>query len=189
MKRSIFVIALFCYFAGLASQAHAQEFAPLAFTQFRGINIEGGLEEFAFSDDEYVVYQPGFVLNSCELRVWLIFDFELDTDQPSELFVSYETSVDTPNIFLAMHAVDWAGSPFNFDETIVDFGDHPCGVGSEEVPFGFDAVRTIDLSDRIPRIVEPLTGNVRLRLGWDNRGFLALINPWNLEIDQVALFK
>ena len=46
-------------------------------TLFRGVNIEGGLPESRFSDDQRAKYNPGFVLNDVEAPVWLIYDADV----------------------------------------------------------------------------------------------------------------
>lgn len=146
--------------------------------------MDGGLAELSFSDDQYSSWRPGFILNDCpEMPVWLFVDFMLDTDQPQQLFVTYETHANTPNIFLALQGFDWTTSRY-FD--ILDLV--PCQQGSDPVPFGFDAVRVVDLTKDIDVLVEPGTAFVQLRFGWNRTGF-TIAFPWQLNIDQIALSR
>ena len=61
------------------------EVTPSAFNVFRGTLIDGELEDSFESDDSRLRINPGFVLNSNEAPVWLVFDATVSDGSPNSL--------------------------------------------------------------------------------------------------------
>lgn len=137
---------------------------PASYSVFRGVEINGSLADFVDSDDTKASYNPGFVLNSTEAPVWLVFDANAPT---ANAFLA-ESSALTPGLTYTVEAWNWSAG--DFEE-----------IGIEDESFNVDSVVEFPLSS----IYIDTTGNVRSRVGWRKTGFT--INfPWTVQIDQVG---
>ena len=145
---------------------------PDAFTVFRGIQIDGALADAFESDDSRLLFNPGFVLNSDEAPVWLIFDATLSGDSPNSLEITAESQAGTPGLTGTFEAWNWNSSAYE----IIDVSP---------TSFNSDAVVTVDLTSGISDYVQTGTGAVRSRIGWRQTGFT--INfPWEVRLDQLV---
>lgn len=183
-RRSFLFIAalLTCAFCQQTAIAQVDEefiYTPDSFIHFRG-SMVGTLEDLSFSDDQHLLNYPGFVLNACEYQLAIIYDFTLATDLPIELSFETEVHANTPGLQQKYHFFNWTTGTW-------DDNSNPClccGGPFEDVPFLNDTVTTIDLSDRLPDIVEPGTGRVRVATGYYQVGFI-LVFPWEISLDHV----
>ena len=145
---------------------------PDAFTVFRGTQIDGALADAFESDDSRLLFNPGFVLNSDEAPVWLIFDATLSGDSPNSLEITAESQAGTPGLTGTFEAWNWNSSAYE----IIDVSP---------TSFNSDAVVTVDLTSGISDYVQTGTGAVRSRIGWRQTGFT--INfPWEVRLDQLV---
>lgn len=137
---------------------------------FRGIQLSGALADTFESDDNSVNFNPGFVINSEEAPVWLIFDGALATAATS-LSLQAESNAGTPGIEATLEAFNWTTSDYD----VVDVSD---------TSFGTDAVVSVDLTAGIADYVGA-SNEVRARIGWRRTGFT--INfPWEVRLDQLV---
>ena len=149
--------------------ADPTEVPASSLTVFRGNVVSGGLGETTMSDDQRLIVNLGFTINSSEAPVWLIFDAELSTDAPTSLEISYEANAGTPGLTGTLEA-------WNFNTSSFDFID------DTDPQFNNDAVVTASL---IPADhVEPGTAAVQTRIGWRQTGFTVNF-PWQIRVDQV----
>jgi len=136
---------------------------------FRGNVLSGGLAETTMSDDQRLIMNPGFTINSTEAPVWLIFDANLSTDTPTSLSLQYEAQAGTPGLTGTLES-------WNFTNGVYDILDETDPV------FNNDSVVTANAL--VADHVEPGTAAVRTRLGWRQTGFT--INfPWEIQVDQL----
>ena len=143
-----------------------------AFTVFRGVQLTGALVDSFESDDSRLLFNPGFVLNSDEAPVWLIFDATLSGDSPNSLEITAESQAGTPGLTGTFEAWNWNSSAYE----IIDVSP---------TSFNSDAVVTVDLTSGISDYVQTGTGAVRSRIGWRQTGFT--INfPWEVRLDQLV---
>ena len=138
-------------------------------TVFRGNVVSGGLSETTMSDDQRLLMNPGFTINSAEAPVWLIFDSVLGSDSPGSLDISYEASAGTPGLTGTVEAFNWSTSSYEI-------------VGESDAQFNSDVVVSTSLAPASH--VESGTAAVRTRIGWRQTGFT--INfPWEVRVDHV----
>ena len=69
---------------------------PDAFTVSRAFQIAGTFADALESGDSRLLFNPGFILNSTEAPVWLIFDAALSSDSPNSLEIAVESQAGTP---------------------------------------------------------------------------------------------
>ena len=152
---------------------------PDSFSLFRGILLEGGVEEVQASDDQYLRANPGFILNACgEVPITYLFAATVDPTSTS-LTVNFEAHANTPNLGSGIRIRNWNTGQEEFFYLT-------CHSGTLDVPAFNDQVTSIDLSDRIQDFVEPTTGEVRFGTFWGLRGFL-LVWPYEVRLDHVYL--
>lgn len=137
---------------------------------FRGVLVSGTASDIANSNDSYLVYQPGFTLNSDEAPVWLIFDAELTANDATELELSIETQANTPGLNQTTEIFNWTTGEYE-------------QVDVQDASFNSDSVTTTNLSGQIDDFVSGSSG-VRARTGWRRTGFTILF-PWSVSVDQV----
>ncbi len=145
---------------------------PDALTVFRGIQIGGMLEDVFESDDSRMLFNPGFVINSGEAPVWLIFDATLPSDHPGSLEIVVESQVGTPGLTGTLESWNWTLAAYD----VVD---------NFESGFNSDVVVAIDLGPGISDYVQAGTGAVRSRVGWRKTGF-TINYPWEVRLDQMV---
>ena len=64
---------------------------PSDYDIFRGKNISGGLSDLYYSDNSYLVIEPGFVVSEFEPPVWLRIVGKSSTSDPSKLSFTLES--------------------------------------------------------------------------------------------------
>ena len=143
----------------------ASIFAATDFSVFRGNTVNAALEDFSESDDAYGEFTPGFILNSAEAPVWLIFDAV--ANDPAELLV--ESSANTPGLASTVEAFNWSTSSYDV-------------IGVTPESFNSDATNEYEID---PEVHVDAGGEVRSRVGWRQVGF-TLLFPWQVQVDQVA---
>lgn len=142
---------------------------PVDLTIFRGVLVSGGLTETIQSDDSTLAVNPGFTLNPTEPPVWVIHDSGLPLADPVGLEVSIEAQVNTFGLTQTIEAFNWTTGAFE-------------ELDSRAGSFNVDSVATINLD--VVDNVDPATGEIRVRTGWQATGFVLLF-PWQASIDQV----
>ena len=147
------------------------EVTPSAFNVFRGILIDGELEDSFESDDSRLRINPGFVLNSNEAPVWLVFDATVSDGSPNSLGLAVESQANTPGLTGTLEAFNWNSNAYDVVEV-------------SPASFNTDAVVTADLSAGISDYVQTGSGSVRSRIGWRQTGF-TLLFPWEVRLDQM----
>ena len=138
---------------------------PATVNVFRGVQLSGGLGDYAESDDAVASFNPGFVLNNLEAPVWLIFD----AVAAGATNFSVESTAGTPGLTYTVEAFNWANNAY--DE-----------IGVMVETFNNDTVETFNVvtADHIDT-----GGEVRSRVGWRQTGFT--INfPWVVNVDQTG---
>jgi len=145
---------------------------PSAFTVFRGFQIAGALVDAFESDDSRLLFNPGFVVNSTEAPVTLIFDATLSSDSPNSLEIVMESQAGTPGLTATLEAFNWVSSAFE----IVD---------ATATSFNTDSVVSVDLSSAVSDYVQSGSGAVRSQIGWRQTGF-TLNFPWEVRLDQMV---
>ncbi len=145
---------------------------PDSLTVFRGLLISGTLEDAAESDDMRLRFNPGFVLNSSEAPVWLIFDAALPVDSPTDLKLVVESQAGTPGLTATTEAWNWNNGAY----VVVDVSP---------TTFNVDSVLVLDLSARIGDYVQSGSGAVRTRIGWRKTG-ITINFPWEVRLDQLV---
>ena len=143
----------------------ASIFAATDFSVFRGNTVNAALGDFSESDDAYGEFTPGFILNSAEAPVWLIFDAV--ANDPAELLV--ESSANTPGLASTVEAFNWSTSSYDV-------------IGVTPESFNSDATNEYEID---PEVHVDAGGEVRSRVGWRQVGF-TLLFPWQVRVDQVA---
>ncbi len=150
---------------------------------FRGFLVEGSTADVVKSDDERLIYQPGFVLNDTEAPVWLIFDGHVGNvplgnkfDDPEIVTFVVESQAGTPGLELTVEMFNWITNQWDV-------------IGVDDESFNSDKFRHFNLSELrhlyVKEGVRSEDGRVRARLGWRQTGFI--INfPWNVRVDQVG---
>lgn len=138
---------------------------PDSFVVFRGFQIGGDLADFADSDDNRALFNPGFVLNSSEAPVWLVFD----ANAPGAINILVESQAGTPGLTYTVEAWNWPNNNYNV-----------MGVNGES--FNNDVVATFMID---PGSHVDINGNVRSRIGWRRTG-LTINFPWETRIDQTG---
>ncbi len=141
-----------------------------SYTQFRGVYVSGDLGSTAESDDEYLIYNPGFTINSSEAPVWLIFDGNLSVCDSLQL--TAESQAGTPGLTATLEAWNWNTSSYD----VVDISP---------TQFNTDEVVTVDLTGAIENYVASGTMAVRTRIGWRKTGF-TINYPWVIRLDQIG---
>ncbi len=145
---------------------------PSQLTVFRGVQIDGTLEDVFESDDSRIRFNPGFTINSSEAPVWLIFDGTLPSDSPTGLQIVLESQAGTPGLTSTLEAWNWTSATYDVvDVSMAEFNN--------------DEVVTVDLSSGISDYVESATGAVQTRVGWRKTGF-TINYPWEVRMDQMV---
>ena len=172
------ISSAFCHQTVVGQVGEEFIYTPDSLTHFRGIS-DGTLEDLLFSDEQHLLNYPGIVLNACEYTLAIFFDFTLATDLPLELSFETEVHANTPGLQQKYHFFNWTTGTWDDDNPCLC-----CPGPFEDVPFLIDTVTTIDLSDRLPDIVESVTGRVRVATGYYQVGFI-LVFPWEISLDHV----
>jgi hypothetical protein len=137
---------------------------PTSFSTFRGTVISAQLSDFVDSDDVRARFNPGFVLNSAEAPVWLIFD----ANCPTAIDFHLESNAGTPGLTYTVEAWNWITHEYDV------IGQHSESYNADQVVSFTLTANHIDSG-----------GDVRSRVGWRKTGFT--INfPWEVRIDQVG---
>ena len=139
---------------------------------FRGFQIGGTLEDVFESDDSWMLFNPGFTINSIEAPVWLIFDGTLPNDHPGSLLVVMESQAGTPGLTATLEAWNWTLAAYD----VIDVSS---------ASFNNDTIVDVDLSSGISDYVESSTAAVRTRVGWRKTG-LTINFPWEVRLDQMV---
>ena len=142
------------------------------FSVFRGIQIGGTLADVADSDDSYLRFNPGLVLNTAEAPVWLIFDGVLPSDSPSALELVMESQAGTVGLTGTLEAFNWTTNAYD----VVDVS---------ATGFNSDVTVTADLTSSLADYVQSGTGAVRSGTGWRKTG-LTINFPWEIRLDQLV---
>ena len=145
---------------------------PDSMNVFRGLQTGGALADAFESDDSRLLFNPGFVLNSTEAPVWLIFDATVSGGSPSSLELAVESQANTPGLTGTLEAFNWNSNAYD----VVDVSP---------ASFNTDAVVTADLSTGVSNYVQTGSGAVRSRIGWRQTGF-TLLFPWEVRLDQMV---
>ncbi len=154
------------------SNCSVTSIVPDSLTVFRGIQIGGSLEDVFESDDSRIRFNPGFIVNSSEAPIWLIFDATLPSDNPGSLEVVLESQAGTPGLTHTLETWNWTSSAYD----VIDVSP---------ASFNNDVVVTVDLSSGISDYAQPGTGAVRTRVGWRKTGF-TVNYPWEVRLDQLV---
>ena len=158
--------------ADVSKISTSETVVPSTFAVFRGFQISGSLADALESDDSRLLFNPGFIINSTEAPVWLIFDADLSNDSPNSLELVLESQAGTPGLTGTLEAFNWISNAYE----IVD---------ASAESFNNDTVVTVDLSSGISNYVQASTGAIRSRIGWRQTGFI--INfPWEVRLDQLV---
>ena len=140
-------------------------FPPTSFELFRGNTLSGGLTSFFDSDDDRFNASVGFILNSDEAPVWLVFNSTVDDTADYGLLI--ESQANTPGLTATAEAWNWSTSRYDvlgvFDET-----------------HNNDSVNSFDIDSGVHISA---SGSVRARVGWRKTGF-TLVYPWAIGVDQ-----
>ena len=144
---------------------------PSTVTVFRGTLEEGSEADLEFSDDAFMVFQPGFVLNASEAPVWLFMEANLPFE-PVALNIDIESRANTPGLTSTTEV-------FNFSTGGLDVVD------TTDESFNTDSVVTVDLTADIADYVQPNSNAVLIRVGWRKTGFTILF-PWEVSVDQMV---
>ncbi len=134
---------------------------------FRGRHIGGTFADTLSSDNSRMKFNPGFILNSQERPVWLIFGTNVGTNT-SSIEAIFESQGGTPGL-----------------TCVIEFGNAKNyilwdTVGRLDESYNIDTVHTFPgiVADHISS-----TGEVRCRIGWFKTGF-TLNYPWEIRLDQ-----
>ena len=139
-------------------------------TVFRGNATGGAMADILESDDSYMTFNPGFILNSNEAPVWLIFDALLPSSSPDALTLTLESQANTPGLTATVEALNWSTGLFDSLDTSAP-------------GFNSDQVVTLDLTSASSDYVQASSGAVLSRVGWRQTGF-TLLFPWEVRLDQ-----
>jgi hypothetical protein len=152
--------------------ADGSSIAPDAFTVFRGFYQSGDLSDVRESDDSYLKFNPGITMFPTEPPVWIAFEGTLPFDNPQDLSVTLEASVNTVGISQTIEMFNWNSQQYELVDT-------------HSASFNSDSVVTVDLTGNVTDYVEVGTGTVKSRVGWKKSGLIILF-PWTVCIDQVV---
>ena len=144
---------------------------PDTVTILRGLQIGGMLSDLFLSDDVRMRFWPGFVVNSNEAPVWLIFDASLPNDSPAILSFTTEAQAGTPGLTTTTEVFNWTANGYD----VLDVS---------QTMFNNDAVLTLDLTSGIADYVQAGSKAVRSRVGWRKTGFTFNF-PWEVRVDQI----
>ena len=137
---------------------------PNSFTLFRGVSVTGELGDFVDSDDIQAMFEPGFVLNSLEAPVWLIFD----GNGVAPTAIQVESTAGTPGLEYTVEAFNWVTNSYDI-------------VGIQTETFNSDQIQQYPIVD--DHVSDDC--DLRTRIGWRQVGFT--INfPWVVSVDQVV---
>lgn len=156
----------------VSCEQEAVQVVPEAFNVFRGVQLDGTLADTFESDDSRLLFNPGFILNSTEAPVWLVFDAAISSDSPSGLELTAESQAGTPGLTGTLEAFNWSSNDYD----VVDVS---------AASFNTDTVVSVDLSSGISDYVQTGSGAVRSRIGWRRTGF-TVIFPWEVRLDQMV---
>lgn len=141
-----------------------------SFYAFRGNHIGGDLPELLESDDQYLSYNPGYLISNLEDPVWLIFETTFPESNGVDIVFTIESKCLTPGIG---RQIEISGPDFPFYEQLEDH--------IQDSPF-VDAVSVYELPSPLTRHLDG--DQLKMRVGWRVIGFT--INfPWQVDIDQV----
>ena len=115
-------------------------------------------------------FNPGFILNSTEAPVWLIFDGTVAPSVPASFDLVVESSANTPGLERRIEA-------WNFTTSSYDL------VATDDASFNTDVVKTINFASASD--YQSGSGEVSSRIGWRKTGFTILF-PWTVSVDQVV---
>lgn len=144
---------------------------PATVNTFRGVLVGGDISSVQTSNDDYLSYNPGFVLNTTEAPVWLEFESQVDLDETAFLLMDLESGANTPGLTQTIEFFD-----FNLD-AFVEIRSDELGFADSVISFGTDNFGGSPY-------IETGTGNVRARIGWRRTGFTILF-PWTIRVDHV----
>ncbi len=141
------------------------------FNLLRGSFVAGTLSDTFDSDDSYLKFNPGIILNSSEPPVWLEFVGTLPSDAPTSLSVTLEAQANTLGLTQTIDMFNW------------NLGQYE-PADSRAASFNVDSVATVNLTASISDYVQAGSGTVKTRMGWRATGPV-LLYPWTASIDQV----
>lgn len=143
---------------------------PATATLFRGVLLQGGVDQLGASDDDYFVVRNGLVANGAEAPVQV--DLTAHTNAPSPQSVQFllEARASTPNLVQEV----WLRNQQTHQLELVD--SRPAGTSDQ-------AIR-IDVGPNFARFIDG-AGNLSARIKWRAAG---LINGsrWEIRIDRAA---
>ncbi len=142
------------------------------YTVYRGRVIGGNLSDSFESDDCYLTFNPGLIVNSSEAPVWLIFDASLPSDGPTGLEIVMESNAGTPGLTSTLEAWNWISMAYEVVDVSV-------------ASFGSDTIVNVDLSSQISDYVQAESAAVRTRVGWRKTG-ITINFPWEIRLDQLV---
>jgi len=171
-------IQLYSTNAGACGQFPTTE----AFT-FRGLSLPGNNfdTDLAMSDDIHSRFQNGFVLNSAEFPLSLVFEGTLPAKSllTDSIDFNIESNAITPGLTQYLELFNYSTNSHEF------FG------GGRTPSFNVDTIETIELpAESIQDYLDPfveqgsLGANVRARVSWRQTGFI-LVFPWGANVDHV----
>ena len=141
------------------------------FNVLRGFHVGGQLSDTFDSDNSYLQFRPGLILNSIEPPVWVSLEGTLATDDPSALSFTLEARANTVGLSQTIELFDYNVGAFEL-------------VDKRQVTMT-DSTVVYEVSDDINRFVEPGSGNVQARLAWKANGPIILF-PWTVSIDHIV---
>ena len=139
--------------------------SPDSYNIFRGAYVSGDLIDVIQSDDSYLEFNPGFVLNAMEAPVWLEFEGSLTS---TDYQLQIESQANTPGLSYTAEMFNWNSGNYEV-------------VGLLDESFNTDSVEVYSLTaDHVDA-----TENTKARIGWRKTGF-TIVFPWAVRIDQVG---
>ncbi len=141
------------------------------FNVLRGFHVGGQLSDTFDSDNSYLQFRPGLILNSIEPPVWVSLEGTLATDDPSALSFTLEARANTVGLSQTIELFDYNVGAFELAD-------------KRQVTMT-DSTVVYEVSDDINQFVEPGSGNVQARLAWKANGPIILF-PWTVSIDHIV---
>ncbi len=135
----------------------------------RGFNIEGSTSDLQASDDSYLVYQQGFILNPSEPPVWLEFSGTSPDLNPETFSFCLEAKANTVNLVQKIEL-------FNYDTGAYEV------LSTGHATFNNDSKITIDADGDVGRFISN-SGAVKTKVTWKSDAPV-LLSPWRVSIDQ-----
>lgn len=137
---------------------------PTGYNAFRGTYVSGELTDVVESDDSYLEFNPGFIVDVSEAPVWLEFEGQLPDTEYNLLI---ESQANTPGITYTAEMFNWNSGTY---DVIGTGGDTP-----------LDMIRIHSLSTEHV----DSSSRVKARIGWRKTGF-TIVFPWLTRVDQVG---